>query len=143
MKRQHRPSSKIAIVTPLCVECGKLGKLASGAQAYPDRPDYAAKMFYVCECGAMVGCHAGTGIALGRPANARTRWLRTQAHEALDAIWGKDQRSRLASSYARRRAYKWLAGELGIKPDACHIGWMGAEELQRVIEICRRTKRAA
>lgn len=37
---------------------------------------------------------------------------------------------------ARGAAYKWLAGELGISAEQCHIGMFDETMCQRVIDLC-------
>ena len=39
------------------------------------------------KCDAYVGCHEGTTLPLGRPANARLRTLKAEAHKQFDPIW--------------------------------------------------------
>lgn len=138
MKRHSKRGfsrAKIDHVEPICVECGRMGKMASGIAVYPHLPDRHDQVFYVCECGAAVSCHAGTAIPAGRPASAYTRKLRYEAHRVFDPIWqGAKARSALASGYAR---------ELGIKPEACHIGFMGADQLRQVIALCNARREAA
>ncbi|MES2973335.1 MAG: zinc-finger-containing protein, partial [Pseudomonadota bacterium] len=47
-----------------------------------------------------------------------------------------------SKSAARKAGYRWLAGQLGIPFEKCHIGYMSVEECQRVVEICTQaTKR--
>lgn len=139
-----RNTHKIVSVEPICVECGKRGLIASGKTAYPDQPLKHGKIYFVCPCGAMVGCHPGTGIPAGRPASGETRYLRAIAHKAFDAIWSNNgTRTRLASGHARTRAYKWLARQLGIEPHACHFGFMGRDELKRALDIIQAKQEAA
>jgi hypothetical protein len=133
---RHIPRGKLVLIDPVCVECGGMAKLVDGASVRPDRPDDRGKMFWRCKCGAFVGCHPGTAIAMGHPASGQTRYLRFKAHEALDASWGKDGRARLASGYARKRAYKRLAAAMGLRSEDCHIGFMSAAQCRRVIAIC-------
>lgn len=125
-------------VDPICVECGKLGKLKSGKEAYPRKPEKHQQAFYVCVCGALVSCHPGTAVAAGRPGSSITRGLRWKAHTLFDKLWmGADgDRTRVATGFARRRAYKWLARELGRPANLTHIGWMSAEECRLVIAAC-------
>lgn len=140
MSRNGLPRGKIDLVDPICVECGAMGKLSSGREAYPNHPERHRHAYFVCSCGAMVSCHPGTAVAAGRPASASTRYLRSMAHQALDQIWkGFDgNRSRLASGHARNRAYKWLATQLGISRRECHIGWMNAAQCREVIAACNQ-----
>lgn len=142
MSRNSR--HKIVSVEPICVECGERGKIASGRTAYPDQPEKHGKIYFVCRCSAMVGCHPGTGIPAGRPASGATRYLRAIAHEAFDKIWSSGgTRTRLASGHARSKAYKWLAAQLGIRPEACHFGFMGRDELLRALDIIQTKQEAA
>lgn len=137
---------KIDSVDPICVECGKRGAMVSGVKVHPTKPEMHNRIFYLCPCGAFVSCHPGTGIANGRPAHGPTRYLRHKAHEALDAIWrGAGRVKGVATGYARQKAYKWLAKELGLPIDETHIGRFTADECRRVIEICtaRQSRRAA
>lgn len=94
-----------------CVECGGKGRIASGREVCPQRQDRAAWVFWLCGCGAYVGCHPGTAVPMGRPGNGRTRSYRIQAHQALDRRWMRvgRQRSKHATSRSRPKAYAWLA----------------------------------
>ena len=139
MKRNQRLSNCSSRVScqPICVECGDLGVLVSGRVAYPAKPEWAERCFYRCACGALVSCHPGTAIAAGRPGSARTRWARAKVHEAFDLRWnGGGSRMGNASGRARRKAYAWLARQLGIDVDACHVGWFDEATCWRVVEAC-------
>jgi hypothetical protein len=128
---------RITRVQPVCVECGGMGRMISGDVLLPSRPTAKGRMYYRCDCGAWTSCHQGTAIAAGRPGSPRTRYLRGKAHEAFDAIWGREaDRSAKGYGYARTRAYKWLARELGLSADDCHIGQMTAELCEQVIALC-------
>src|SRR3546814_15641250 len=59
------------------------------------------------------------------------------AHAAFDPLWkGKIAIEGCRPHKARRLGYEWLAAQLGIHVDQCHIGWFDEEQCQRVIEIC-------
>lgn len=49
--------------------------------------------------------------------------------------WGRWRRSFWRK--ARGAAYGWLQGQMGLDPDACHIGSFGPPECERVIDLCR------
>lgn len=110
-------------MTILCDYCQSPALMVSGAYLFPDRPDLAHKKFYRCDpCDAHVGCHEPnaqhglTGVEpLGRLANAELRQAKYMAHRYFDPLWR-------GGRMKRKSAYKWLAGQLGIKPDECHIG---------------------
>lgn len=81
---------------------------------------------YFCEdCGASVGCHPNTYLPLGRMTDRYTRKLRARAHEAFDPLWRSGLMTRTA-------AYNWLAHELNIEPQDCHISWLTREQLKTV-----------
>lgn len=140
MSRRNPTLHRVDRIEPTCVECDGMGRLISGATLLPHRPAEAKKLFYRCDCGAWTRCHEGSGLAMGRPASGATRYLRGKAHEALDAFWALSGRKRIATGYARKRAYKWLARELGIAPSACHIGWFTAEQCRQVVALCEQRR---
>lgn len=117
-------------VSPKCLECGKRAKLVGGAAIYPHRPDLFDGFYYLCECGAYAGCHKGTQNAKGKPCGPRTRAARMRAHKAFDPLWQE-------GSMSRNEAYLWLATEMGLHKAACHIGLMGHEDAERVVQIAR------
>lgn len=115
-----------------CNYCQQPAQLVDGDTIYPHRPDlYALKFWYCSPCGAWVGCHKGTISPLGRLADAELRQAKQAAHAVFDPLW---QDGRFNS---RRRAYQWLAGQLGIDVNDCHIGMFDVETCRRVVEICK------
>ena len=116
-----------------CIECGGKGRIASGREVCPERQDRASWAFWLCGCGAWVSCHPGTAIPMGRPGNALTRSWRIQAHRALDSRWLRvnGRADKHKTSRARPKAYTWLAAQLGIRVEDCHIGLFD-------IAMCRR-----
>mgnify|MGYP000667981711 CR=1 FL=1 len=141
-----RSTMKVAFHKPVCVECGRMGVATTGAVLFPNQPHISTRVFFVCPCGAWTGSHEGTALPRGRPGNALTRQMRALAHEAFDPIW---RRSRIKKrdkhrKDVRSRAYRWLAGELGIDIDDCHIGLFDAAMCEWVIQVCgERLRRAA
>jgi hypothetical protein len=95
---------------------------------YPDRPELAARLFWVCwPCDAWVSCRSGDANhqPLGSLANEELRLARRSAHAAFDPLW-KD------GEMTREAAYEWLAHAMRMPRMNCHIGAMDAEECQRV-----------
>jgi hypothetical protein len=125
-------------VYPFCIECGGLGELTPGAVVYPDRKDRHALSFYVCACGARVGCHPGTTEPLGLPCGPATALARDKAHRVFDRIWRRKVPKGGRYRRAREEAYRWLARELGLEPGRCHISQMDLATCRRVIQLCRR-----
>lgn len=136
--------ARIIRIEPYCIECGALARLVVGERIYPHRPDLHAKPFYLCDCGAYVGCHPDTQIALGKPAGPETRAARSHARASFDPIWKrKAEFSNISHGKARVKGYQWLAGQLGIEPTDCHMSWFDAATCRRVVEICAPYARAA
>lgn len=118
---------------PLCEYCGDRSKHVTGKDLYPHRPELSGKNFYRCDpCRAWVGCHPGTLQPLGRLANASLRKAKLAAHAAFDPIWHSDP----IPGGARKRGYLWLARQLGIHRNDCHIGMFDEDMCRRVVEIC-------
>lgn len=113
-----------------CNYCGRAAELYAANVVYPGREDLANRYCWVCwPCNAWVGCHtAGDGTApKGTLADQATREARQAAHAAFDPIWKSGQMDRPA-------AYAWLAKVLGVPRERCHIGWMNAEQCQRIVD---------
>ena len=130
---------------PICPYCDSPSKLVGGDVIYPHRPDLSGKKFYHCDpCGAWVGCHPKSTRALGRLANVVLREAKRQAHAAFDPLWkAKIKRHGVPKWEARGAGYAWLAKQLGISADDCHIGMMDEAMCRRVIEVCTPFRRAA
>lgn len=118
-------------VGPTCPYCAGPSKLVGGEVIYPHRKDLFEKNFWRCApCNAYVGCHAGTTIPLGRLADAVLREAKIQAHAAFDVLWR-------AGGMPRQEAYAWLAEQLILPRDDCHIGFFDLDRCQRVMAVCR------
>ncbi len=117
--------------SPTCPYCGHPAELVTGEVIYPLRPDLANKRLWRCKpCGAHVGCHAGTTTPFGPLANASHREAKIQAHAAFDPLWR-------AGWMRRAEAYAWLAEQLGVEREACHVGMFSFDTCQRVVAVCR------
>lgn len=87
----------------------------------------------------VLGCKASHGAypdgsPLGTPADEKTRRARVEAHKALDGLW--------TNSEQRLDAYAWLAKQLGIPLEQCHIARFDRARCQRVVELVRLTDQA-
>lgn len=130
-------SRKPRKVEPRCVDCGGLGVLKPGRDVYPHRDDLWGLQFYVCTCGARVGCHKGTDLPLGYPCGPATARVRDKAHRVFDGLWRrKMERDGVSKGSARGAAYRWLSQELRIPFGDCHIGMMDRATAQRVVGLC-------
>ncbi len=127
-RRDQKPMSN-----PVCPYCESTSELVTGKRIYPHRLDLAKKRFYLCEdCDAYVGCHPKSTRPLGRLANAELRQWKMKAHAAFDPLWKR-------GPMTRSEAYAWLAEELGIPAEECHIGLFDVETCCRVVDAARVT----
>jgi len=118
---------------PICPYCQNEALRVTGDKLYPRRADLHTKTFYACPpCHAYVGCHPGTDRPLGALANQSLRRWRNRAHFAFDPLW-----KGTGAPLSRTEAYRWLAGELGIKGEDCHIGLFDEDACRRTVEISR------
>jgi hypothetical protein len=111
-----------------CMECGSPSRLTDGREVFPARKDLWKKKFWVCPCGARVGCHDGTDRPKGAPGDVATRAARVEAHRVFDHLWQRGEMT-------RHEAYSWLAHRLGIPRASCHIGFMDERTALRVARI--------
>jgi len=121
----------------ICNYCNQPAALVKSSAVYgPNSPSYG--YMWLCRpCSAYVGCHRGTTTALGSLANYADREWRKKAHAAFDPIWLEMMHvKRLRKHTARHAAYTWLAEQLGIDREACHMAYFNADECKRVIAVC-------
>ena len=135
MRRRKPPADPVVS----CPYCRGPAHLVGGHVIYPRRPDLATKAFWYCPpCKAWVGCHPGTHNPLGRLADAELRTAKMNAHSAFDQLWRrKMKREGCSKSKARKAGYAWLAEQLGMDRERCHIGMMDVPDCLRVVEVCR------
>ena len=129
---------------PICPYCNKRSKICTGQDIYPHRPDLRHKVFYRCKpCRAWVGCHPGSSKPLGRLADPELRAAKSAAHAVFDPLWKRKMiRDGVSKNKARSTGYQWLAAQLGISVDDCHIGMFDVETCKRVVQICTRPRPA-
>lgn len=114
------------MVEVICPYCGKPAELVDDEVIYGR--SYGHKAYWCKPCDAYVGCHKGTETPMGRLANRELRKWKMRAHAAFDMIW--------KCRYMRRyNAYAWLAEELNIPAEQCHIGMFDVDMCKKVIEV--------
>lgn len=127
-----------------CPYCQRSAELVTGRTLYPHRPDLAEKKFFLCRpCDAYCGTHPD-GRPLGRLADAQLRKARQYVHglfdplylKASDAYDGHD--SGLIRNVARARAYRWLAEQMRIPVEDCHVGMFDLVQCREAYLILRR-----
>jgi len=129
-----------AILTGLiCPYCGRLTEFVDSKKVYGK----SYGMIYLCEsCDAFTGVHEGTSKAHGRLGNKELREAKHKAHQYFDKIARTSLINKIWDKWIpnvsnRNKAYKWLAQQMGIDEEICHIGMMDVEQCMRVIEICK------
>lgn len=119
---------------PPCIECGTASQLVTGRAIYPGHPQLHDKRYWQCpKCSAYCGCHPGSTVPLGHPAGQKTREARAFAHGAFDALWRAP-----GARMSRSEAYAWLADEMGLPADKCHIGMMTEQQAHYVASLAER-----
>lgn len=82
-------------------------------------------IWHCLDCDAIVGCHEGTDIPLGRMADKETRAARAEAHAAFDRVWKK-------GLLTRQAAYVWMSEVLILPLGQAHIGMLNREQCEAV-----------
>lgn len=143
---------------PICRYCRAPARLVDSKEIY----GRSYGMIWLCsnypDCDAYVGCHNGTHEPLGILANPKLRAAKKRAHAAFDPLWKeapamyddlpddstpagaklrRKQEHRIRQR-ARKRAYQWLAEQLGISANDCHIGFFDLDQCERVVSVCCR-----
>lgn len=119
-----------------CPYCGKAAVLTNSAEVY----GHSYGMIWICRpCKAWVGTHKdGKNTPLGRLANAELRVWKKKAHAWFDNLWkAKIRRDHCGKTVARKAGYAWLAKQLGLDVDDCHIGMFDIDMCKRAIEACK------
>jgi hypothetical protein len=125
-------------MTDPCPYCKRPVELADSSKIY----GRSYGMVYICtgypSCDAYVGVHKGTDRALGRLANRELREAKKAAHAAFDVLWmAKIRIDKVSKRLARNAGYRWLAEQMGMPREICHIGMFDVDECKRVVEISR------
>ena len=119
-------------MTIICQYCTNHSRLTDGTEIYPHSPDLAEKKFYYCKpCDAITGCHKGTETPLGTLANKPTRKARTAAHAVFDEVWK-------SKAMSRSDAYVWLASQLKLTAEQCHIGMFDSKTCWAAVEAVKQ-----
>lgn len=137
-------------ICPYCQRKALYVAFPGGAQKpYPYHRDYGP--VWICPpCAAWVGSHPN-GLPLGRLAKKELRDAKIEAHRCFDPLW-KDwdvayPDLNAGSSKIRRtmkgRAYAWLAQQMGLPVDECHIGHFDVETCHRVVDIIDKLRPTA
>lgn len=118
-----------------CNLCGGKVILCSNARVYHGREYGSGRCYYCLGCGAYVGTHKPRPKeAMGLLANEPMRKGKKLCHALFDTLWqGKEHANR-----ERSKAYRWLAGEMGIPIEDCHFGHFDIHQLRQAYRILRQ-----
>lgn len=121
-----------------CQYCGAPTTFSKTSEHLYDGKDYGP--VWECRpCDAAVGCHKGTNEPLGLVADKKTRAARAKAHKAFDPLWQRKMELHgWTKQSARQAGYKWLAREMGLRVENCHIGNFTEGQCYRVVRICNK-----
>lgn len=122
-----------------CPYCGALATLVDDTAVY--QKSYGGKVWLCAPCNAWVGCHKNSKncIPLGGLGTANLRKLKIKAHALFDPLWKAAMKHRgWQQSYARAKAYSWLAQKMGIERSECHIGMFDEARVLHAIDILRQ-----
>jgi hypothetical protein len=137
--KQHEKWERIKAGTT-CPYCFKASKLIPAVYVYGYKNKLNGKYVRRCKkCDALVGCHGYSKKAMGILAKPNVRILRKKAHEEFDYIWQyKIKRENCSKKHARQLAYEWLANQLDVELEDCHISQFFEFELKETIRICSK-----
>lgn len=114
-----------------CNLCGGRVVFISNARVY-GREYGSGKCYYCMQCGAFVGTHEPRPTeARGILADRKMRYAKKRVHDVFDAYW-KDAKHR---NRQRSAMYEWLAKQMNIKAEDCHIGFFTCEQLEQAFKI--------
>jgi hypothetical protein len=121
----------------ICPYCGDESQFIDSKEIYGT----SYGMIYAClKCSAWVGVHKGTTVSLGRMANGTLRHYKKEAHAAFDVIWQREIEAGKSKNFARNEAYTWLAEQMGMNREDCHIGMFDENQCIQVLTICAPIK---
>lgn len=117
---------------PICPHCQQPAVLRRPDERFPHRWECVS-------CDARVGCHPKSTRPLGTLANAELRNVRMRAHKAFDALWKRKMRIEQCTQGAARSAgYRWLATQMDMTKQTCHIAMFDKAQCERAIAICAK-----
>lgn len=130
----RRSLRRVKDVLPIprhCHYCSGGVRLASHKEVYGGREYGDWPYIYLCNsCAAYVGLHPNTDLPLGTLANAELRNARKLNKRHFITL-------SKANDWSRSKAYKWLAGKLGIDISECHWSWFNITQCYEAGTACK------
>lgn len=137
-----------SITPPSCPTCHQPAEfLATSERIYNGR-DYGSLWACLRGCDAYVSVQPGTRVPKGTLATKPMRVARRAAHALFDDLWldltpaypDVTKPSAFMRTLARERAYRWLAAQLGISFNDCHIAMFDQAQCERVVQVINEQK---
>jgi hypothetical protein len=137
-----------AVIAPTCPTCRQAAEFRPTSEHIYNGRDYGPVWFCPRGCDAYVSVHEGTQLPKGTLATKPMRQARRAAHAVFDVLWDDlrlaypdiPQPGPHLRSIARKRAYAWLAFQLGIAIEDTHIAMFDQAQCQRVVQIVEAHK---
>lgn len=120
---------------PKCMHCHGTTVPVKGSEIYPHMPRLHQKNYWLCDCGAYVGCHGDTLRPLGRPANAKLRKVRSDLHGMMDQLWKQGY-------ITRETLYLELSQHLAISLQDTHVALFSLKECDSAFAWVKRKLKA-
>lgn len=128
-----------------CPYCNRPAMFRRSSEHIYNGRDYGPVWECPGTCDAYVGVHEGTREPKGTLANKPLRQARMAAHHAFDPLWQDltaaypdvDRPTGRMRGAARLRAYQWLAEQLGIAFDDCHIAEFDLFQCGQVVGVIK------
>lgn len=124
------------MTAPVCPECGSEMELRK-TKKFTTKSGQPKK-FWSCsrfpQCQGAHGAHPD-GTPLGRPGTKEEKAARRSAHAVFDALAHEKK-------WSKNDAYAWLAKELKMTREECHIANFGVDECAEVLRVCGAQKGA-
>ena len=117
--------------------------ICGGKVIYIDNKEIYGKSYgsgkcYLCtSCGAHVGTHKPRpDEALGLLADERMRKGKKFCHDLFDQLWLNAPKGKKRIQ-ARTNAYAWLAKQMDVPVEECHLGYFDLNQLRKAYVILR------
>jgi hypothetical protein len=135
----------VKVVSLRCQYCNAPAVFRKSSEHIYQGRDYGAVWQCGGSCDAYVGAHPD-GSPKGILANKALRQLKMQVHAVFDPLWQNfgtaypemKRCSPRIRQTMRGRAYSWLAEQLGIAFDDCHVGHFDNARCETAIAIIKR-----
>lgn len=141
----------MASQTLTCGYCGRAARFRETSEHIYQGLDWGP--VWECPvCDAYCGCHPDTGQPLGTLANKALRTQRREVKLLFNPLWedvdgaypyvapgGRPRLRRIM----RTRAYAWLAEQLGLSKDDCHVAMFDEAMCRRVVQLLQEQQQTA